>query len=262
MNGPLFPGELEELGDAPRRRYSNWIGYFHENEVQKGRLLAEELIAEALEHDRVAGDGTVQVVGIGGDAGWFGSQLREEGLRQAVAAHPAARLQQTVPTLWISGEGRAMTQRLLQRYPEVTVVWAASDQLALGAAEALREFGREPGETAFVGGLDLSRVGLEAVKGETLTATVGAPALVWTEVLVYLYDYLRGVDFVDQVGTEILFEPHLADRASASLFAELPELYDRIEYRAFSMYHNPNLEQYDFSLERYREKSAAASGGR
>ena len=262
LNGPLFPRELEQLGGAPRERYSNWIGYFHEDEVQKGRVLAEALIAEALKHDGVADDGTVQVVGIGGDAGWFGSRLREEGLRQAVAAHPAARLQQTVPTLWTPAEGRAMTRRLLQRYPEVSVIWAASDQLALGAAEALRELEREPGESAFVGGLDLSLVGLEAVKDGTLTATVASTALVWTEVLVYLHDYLRGLDFADHVGTEIIFEPHLADRASAQLFAELPQLYDRIDYRVFSMYHNRNLERYDFSLERFRENSSAAQGAR
>jgi ABC-type sugar transport system substrate-binding protein len=233
LNGPLFPEELATLGGSPRREYQNWIGYFHEDEEEKGYLLARELIAAARAIGRVASDGTVQVVGVGGDATWHGSVLREAGLRRAVAEDPAARLLQTVPTRWTPEEGREMTTRLLARYPEVTVVWAASDQLALGAAEGLRSLGMEPGQAAFTGGLDLSLVGLEAVRDGTLTATVAATALIWAEILVCLHHYLQGEDFADRFGTEIHFPPEIATYATAEDNIRLRAQYEAIDYTEF-----------------------------
>ncbi len=262
LGGPLFPSELEELGGSPRGAYRNWIGYFSEDESEKGYLLARRLVGAALEAGRTSRDGTVRVVGVGGDSAWYGAALREQGLRRAIAEEPSAQLLQTVPTRWTPAEGRNMTMRLLQRYAEVSVVWAASDQLALGAAEALQAHGMTPGEAAFTGGLDLSLLGLEKVSEGILTATVASTPLVWVEILVYLHDYLRGMDFAEQVGTIITFDVQVADRASAESYIELRQWYDRIDYRKLSRYHNPDLETYDFRIERFRRNTRRAEGQR
>lgn len=230
LNGPLFPEELATLGGAPRRDYRTWIGYFIQDEEEKGYLLARKLIAAARAAGRVAPDGAVQVVGIGGDATWYGSALREAGLRRAVAEDPMAHLLQTVPTRWTPAEGREMTTRLLARYPEVTVVWAASDQLALGAAEGLRSRGLEPDRTGFTGGLDLSLVGLEAVRDGTLTATVAATTLIWAEVLVCLHHYLQSADIDDRPGVEISFPPEVATKTTAEEFIGLRGQYETIDF--------------------------------
>lgn len=113
-----------------------------------------------------------------------------------------------------------MTARLLARYSGVSVVWSASDQLALGASEALRRADLQPGEDAFTGGLDLSLVGLEAVSRGSLTATVAAPTSMWARILRYLHDYLRGNDFAEEVGTEILFAPEVATASTVDTFLQ------------------------------------------
>lgn len=214
LHGPLFPQELEALGGGPQREYEHWIGHFQEDEEEKGYALARELLSAATTHNRTAPDGTVRVVGISGDATWYGTALREAGLRRAVMEHPRARLLQVVPTRWTQQEGREMTARVLSRYSDVTVVWGASDQLALGATDALAAVGLEPGIDAFTGGLDLSLVGLQAVLEGRLTATVAAPVSMWTESLHYVSDYLQGNDFAEQVGTEIRFQPEIATQAA------------------------------------------------
>lgn len=237
VSGPLFAVELARIGGSPRQSYLNWVGYFEEDEEEKGYLLARELIAAAVKRGAVAPDGSVHVVGLGGDTTWYGSALREQGLRRAVAEDPAARLLQTVPTRWTPADGRDMTLRLLQRYPDATVVWAASDQLAMGAAEALRTLDREPGVTAFTGGLDLSRAGLQGVQEGVLTATVGGPPLVWAQVLVLLYDYLCGHDFDHLVGTQIVFTPEVADRSSVDELVRMREEYEAVDHRGLSRCH-------------------------
>jgi hypothetical protein len=257
IQGPLFPNELEALGGMPRKKIRNWIGYFHQEEVEKGYLIGRSLIKEAIHHERFAADGTVHVVGVGGDPSWFGSSLREEGLRKAVAEYPKAQLMQTVPTRWTPSEGREMTLRLLQRYPEVSVVWAASDQLALGVVEALQAIGHTPGETAFTGGLDLSMVGLEAIQNGVLTATAASTMLIYAEIVVYLYDYLQGIDFADERGTKIKTKVYLADHSTADSFIKLQHKYLHLDFTDFSKYHNKNLTHYDFTLQRIQEYAAA-----
>lgn len=260
IQGPLFPDELEELGDIPRKKIENWIGYFHQDEVEKGYLLGKALIEEAIRHERFAADGTVHVAGVGGDTSWFGSNLREEGLRKAIAETPMAQLMQTVPTRWTPSEGRDMTWRLLQRYPEVSVVWAASDQLALGVVEALGAIGHTPGETIFTGGLDLSMVGLAAIQTGELTATAASSMLMYAEIVVYLYDYLQGIDFADEKGTKIKTKVYLTDAATADSFIKLQQMYLHLDFTDFSRYHNKSLSHYDFSLRRVQKYAEARKG--
>lgn len=240
LNGPLFPTEMEKLGGTPRQSYKNWIGYFQEDEELKGYLLAQQLIKSAINNNYIARDGTFHIVGIGGDTTWYGSIIRERGLFKAVEKEPRARLLQTVPTRWTPDEGREMTTRLLERHPEVRVVWAASDQLGLGAAEALRSLGMEPGYSAFTGGLDLSKIGLEAVKKGDLQATVACTPLIWAETLIYLYDYLQGKDFAELIGTEIIFQPEIATQSKAEELLMLREKYEKIDFRKYSRYYNNN----------------------
>lgn len=245
VNGPLPPSTMAELGGGPRRSYRQWIGYFHEDEEQKGYLLARALLAAARERDGTEPGRTVRVVGVGGDPSWHGSALRESGLRRAVAEDPGAQLLQTAPTWWTQEEGTAITTRLLQRYPDVSVVWTASDQLALGAAEATREFGLEPGHTVVTGGLDLSAAGLEAVLRGELAASVASPPLVWAQILALVYDYLSGSDFIDLVGSEIKIPPVIADRHSVHAIIEQRRSFERFDYRSLSRHLTGDASAYD-----------------
>lgn len=251
IQGPLFKEEMLELGGLPRRKYRSWVGYFYQNEEEKGYKLGRILIETAVEQEAFAADGLVHVAGIGGDFTWYGTELRERGLKRAVEEEPRAKLMQIVPTQWTPEEAREKTSRLLVRYPEISVIWAASDQLALGAAEALEAAGRIPGETAFTGGLDLSTKGLEAVKEGRLVATVAGSLFSYAEVLVYLYDYLMGIDFSWDVGTMIGTDIHTASSENVDFLLDLFRDYETIDFSRFSKAHNPELVEYDFALEKF-----------
>lgn len=252
IQGPLFESELPALGGEPRREYASWVGLFAEDEFAKGRALGRVLIDEALEGGMIRPDGSVAVVGIGGDPSWFGSVRRAEGLAAAVDEQPNARLLQVVPTLWSQDEGHTMAARLLQRYPQATVFWAASDQLAIGASRALRERRRTVGEDAVVGGLDMSERGLEHVRVGQMTATSASLLFGYARVLVYLFDYMNGVDFAAAEGTQITLPVRTATEEDAGDLLELYASHGRIDYRLLSRSLNPSLESYDFTPQRLR----------
>jgi ABC-type sugar transport system substrate-binding protein len=251
IQGPLFESELRRVGDSPREVFDSWVGYFYQDEWEKGYELGRILLSRALEAGLVDSRGRVWAAGIGGDPTWFGSELRATGLEQAVDEEPRGILTQVVPTKWTQAEGRRVAAGLLARYPELSVIWTASDQLALGAAAAGREAGRSPGVDLLLGGLDLSLPGLRGVDGGVLTATVASSLLSYAEALIYLYDYIHGYDFAPEVGTEIRLSVHVATEETAARHLFLYQSLDAIDFSLFSRALNPDHRGYDFSLEAY-----------
>lgn len=257
--GPLFPAELPAIGGAPRVQYKNWPALFNWAEEQKGHALGKALLQAAQQHNAVADDGHIHVVGLGGDPSWFGSGLRQAGLRRAVAEHPKAVLKQVVPTHWTQKEGQQLTAKLLARFPQASVFWAASDQLGSGAAQALIAAGKVPGKTAFTGGLDLSELGLDMVSQGQFVATAASPLLSYAQVAILVYDYLQGQDFAAELSREIEFPALVATRDNAAQHQRLGECVQRIDFKTFSKAHNPKLARYDFSFDAFREAAGACA---
>ncbi len=251
IQGPLFESELPEVGHAPRREYENWIGYFYQDEYEKALRLGELLIDRAARSTTAPDRDEITVVGIGGDATWYGSQERANGLEEAVRREPRAASMQIVPTHWTEADGRRVAAGLLDRYPETSVIWAASDQLAIGAVRTAKEREMVVGRDLFIGGLDLSPAGLRYVERGELTATVAASMLSYAQILVYLYDYIHGVDFAEEVGTEIQLEEHAATRETAQTHLRLYASVYEIDFKAFSKVYNAQRTEYDFSLDAY-----------
>ncbi len=239
IQGPLFESELPNLGTSPRNTFQSWIGYVYQDEEKKGYLLGKTLIEKAVAEGLFASDGHLYVAGIGGDATWFGSALRARGLERAVEEEPRARLLQVVPTQWTPAEGREKAALLLQRYPEITVIWAASDQLAIGAAEGIAGTGNRAGTDILVGGLDLSKAGLEAVAAGTLAATTSGSLLSYATILIYLYDYIHGYDFTETAGTDIRFHTYTATGENAREFLSVYRDIREIDFQRYSRVYHP-----------------------
>jgi len=250
IQGPLFSEELPEIGYLPRNKFDCWVGYFQQDEEKKGYLLAKKLIQAAQEKGALGEDERIHVAGVGGDRTWFGSKLRQNGLVRAVHEAHNAVLHQVVPTQWTQAEGRYVTKALLERYPEVSVVWAASDQLGIGAAKALEKSGRVLGSTGFTGGLDLSPSGLKSVCDGRLVATAANPLINYGRILIYLHDYINGYDFAAEEDTRIRLKPHLATKENAKRYLELTEKLEDIDFKSFSKVYNKQISEYDFSIER------------
>lgn len=250
LHGPLFPDELEQIGFYPQQEYQNWIGYFNEDEEAKGYILAQYLISAARSTSGIAKDTQeIFVAGINGDRSWYGSILRESGLRRAVDEYQDVELLQMVYTRWLPEEGQAMADRLLRRYPHTTVLWSASDQLAIGAAQAIRRHELFTGNSIHSGGLDLSIAGLDAVLQGELTATVANTRLLWAQVIIDLYDFLRGVDVTSYTGSELSFPPVIATSSNAAEIQDSISRFEELDFHRFSRFHHgaaaPRLSEFE-----------------
>ena len=68
--------------------------------------------------------------------------------------------------------GRQVMETLLQAHPDVNIVYAHNDEMAIGAIQALELAGRKPGEDVMVVSIDGTRDALQAIIDGKMGVTV------------------------------------------------------------------------------------------
>jgi ribose transport system substrate-binding protein len=95
---------------------------------------------------------------------------RDEGFTAAMADCPGiTEAARQGSNAWMQDEGFAITQDMLQRRPDISIIFGRADALAMGAAQAAQVAGLTD---VIIVGFDGDRAGLEAVKAGTLSATM------------------------------------------------------------------------------------------
>lgn len=96
---------------------------------------------------------------------------RDKGFTEALKNAPGLQLvAQQASNMWAQDEGFNITQDILQRNPDITVIFGRADALALGAAQAVK-VANIP-QKVLVVGFDGDVAGLQAVADGTLDATM------------------------------------------------------------------------------------------
>ena len=237
-----IPEKDREFFGRPGTKYSNWFAEFLPDDLQAGRLLADELIRTRLKQ----GDKRINIVGLSGTAKTTSSDLRVKGLYQVASQYPEVKVLQVIPAFWDINRASRVTEGLLGRYPDTDIIWSASDGMGLGAVRALRKSGIKPGSDILTGGIDWTDISFNLVKTGTFTATAGGHSMDGAWALIMIYDKFNG------------YEGPFPKKSSFALInsKNIDELYpffinnswDAINFRHFSMIMNPELRQYDFSL--------------
>jgi ribose transport system substrate-binding protein len=94
---------------------------------------------------------------------------RFQGLNDALEEHPGVNLLQWETAEWDTTKAYNITKSLLAAYPDVDGVWAANDNMAMGAIQALKEAGLAG--DVFVCGTDGNPEAFDAIKAGTMIST-------------------------------------------------------------------------------------------
>lgn len=262
FEGPLFPFEMKALDSNAKKNYPNWLGFFQQNESEKGYQLARHLIEKARAKKAFASDGKIHVLGVSGATWWYGSSLREAGLKRAIKEASDVVLDQVVSVDWSTERAFSISKRMLERFPQASVIWAASDQMGVGAADALEKAGRKLGVNAFTGGLDFSDVGMEQIRRGRFEASAGSPPSYYAKIAVYVYDALMGAYPKDSPPPSLTPEVYLATSENVASFSLAAKVVSEIDFKEFSMRYHPELKKYDFSWQRLTHVACRGSGSR
>jgi ABC-type sugar transport system substrate-binding protein len=160
-NIPVILVDREAAG-TPGEDFVTFLG---SNFVEQGKRAAEWLAAES--------GGTAGIVELTGTPGSSVATDRGKGFADEIAKHPGM----TILASQTGNFSRATAQDVMQNIaqslgPRITAVYAHNDEMALGAIQALRAAGRQPGTDVRIVSVDGQRAALEAIERGELGATV------------------------------------------------------------------------------------------
>ncbi len=136
--------------------------YIGTDNVKAAELVGEYMLENLTEEDEVAV--------LEGVPGASSAIDRKEGLMNALDGKVNIVSSQTAN--YDRTEGMTVTENILQANPNLKVIFASNDEMALGAIEAVNAFGKVPGEDILVTGFDATDDAKQAVKDGTMVVTV------------------------------------------------------------------------------------------
>ena len=122
---------------------------------KQGGKLCGEFMGEALE-----GEGKIAI--LQGTPGRDVVQAREDGFKEGIAAYEGIEIVAEQVANLDRSEAVTVTENILQANPDIDGIWAANDEMALGAIEALKAQGLNG--KVIVGGLDCTPDAIAAIE--------------------------------------------------------------------------------------------------
>lgn len=122
------------------------------------------------EHAIAISGGNARVAILEGIPGHETGDSRLRGFRDAVKAAPGVAIVASQPANWERDQGFNVFQNMLQAHPDITLVFAASDLMALGAIEAIAAAGKT-GSIRVIG-FDALDDAKKAIEAGTMAASV------------------------------------------------------------------------------------------
>ncbi|VVP24577.1 hypothetical protein PS896_04024 [Pseudomonas fluorescens] len=243
VNAALTANQQALVGERADR-----IGSLVPNDEEGGYLMMKELIRL---HPPVAKDQQIELLAFSGLKITPSAQLREHGMQRALAEHPQVRLRQLVYSGWTQQRAYEQARQLVKRYPEVSLVWSANDEMAFGAMRAFAEAGKTPGRDALFSAVNTLPAALQAVVDGRLSALVGGHFTLGGWALVELHDHELGVD-LDQYGGRDRQIPllQLVDKSHARQMLVMGKSPNYgVNFRQLSAKGRPASYRYPFNLQ-------------
>ncbi|WP_435164574.1 ABC transporter substrate-binding protein [Falsirhodobacter sp. 1013] len=143
----------------------DYVSFLGSDFVEQGGRAADWLTAN------FKGDKGV-IIELEGTTGSSPANDRKKGFDDKIAADDRFEIVESRSGDFARDAGRKVMETLLQSHPDVNIVYAHNDEMAIGAIQALEAAGRKPGEDVTVVSIDGTRDALQAIIDGKMGVTV------------------------------------------------------------------------------------------
>jgi ribose transport system substrate-binding protein len=143
----------------------DFVAFLGSDFIKQGQQVAEWTIANFKGEKGV-------IVELEGTTGSSPANDRRTGFDDAIVADPRFEVVASQTGDFARDTGRQVMETLLQAHPEVNIVYAHNDEMAIGAIQALELAGRKPGADVLVVSIDGTRDALQAILDGKMGVTV------------------------------------------------------------------------------------------
>ncbi|MGL6018793.1 MAG: sugar ABC transporter substrate-binding protein [Gibbsiella quercinecans] len=147
-------------------KMGNGVSYIGSDEIEAGRLQMQYL-AEKVK-DRKSVNVAIMKGLLSNDA----TRFRTQGAKEVIAKHPNMHVIVEDTAKWMREDGMNLMNNWILSGDKIDILSANADEMAIGAAMAIKSNGIKIGTDILVGGTDGGPNGLQAIKTGLLTVTV------------------------------------------------------------------------------------------
>ncbi|MGJ8681720.1 ABC transporter substrate-binding protein [Paraglaciecola sp.] len=242
-----IPDNISQIIGQPREKYPYWLAHISPDDISVGSQLAHYLINSIPAKEK-------NMIGLGGLQFQSTGLSRSLGLRQAAQNNRDTFLVQEVAIDWNAKEAQLKTKVLLNRHKNINIIWAAADNMVEGAIQAISSHFPKliPGKDIWLGGVDWSTSAVKNIESNKQLVSYGGHFVEGGIAIILLYDYLNGLDFIDDTGVTLKTKlaPMTKDNVEHISKQLLPSKWTKIDFKQFTKTHNPAQKNYDLAIER------------
>jgi ABC-type sugar transport system substrate-binding protein len=143
----------------------DFVTFIGSNFVEEGKRAGEWLVKQT--------GGKAGIIELLGTAGSSVARDRHDGFAAAIKSSPDMKILASQNGNFTRAEGQKVMENLIQAHGrEITAVYAHNDEMALGAIQALKAAGFQPGKDVLIVSVDGQKSALEAVQRGEMNVTV------------------------------------------------------------------------------------------
>jgi ribose transport system substrate-binding protein len=159
-------------------------------------------------------NGTVKLAILEGFRGSSTAEERLVGFREVFDAEPGVKVLASQTADWDREKGLKVTEDILQAHPDIQLIVASNDEMALGAIQAIKSAGKT--NQVFVTGDDTIPAALQALQDGQLLATIdGNTDKVGYNAVQVAYDYVvkgkRNISEWTKVSSSVMLQKDVTD---------------------------------------------------
>jgi ribose transport system substrate-binding protein len=202
-NIPVFLIDREVNGKAGE----DFVTFVGSNFVEEGRRAGEWLVKQT--------NGKAGIVELLGTSGASVARDRHDGFADAIKGQAGMKILTSQTANFNRAQGQKVMENIIQAQGKnITVVYAHNDEMALGAVQALKAAGMQPGKDVIVLSVDGEKAALEAITRGEMSATVECNPRFGPVAFDTLEKFLHG----EQLPPKIINQDRFFDSTNAAQF--------------------------------------------
>lgn len=229
---------LDDQISAPGKAFHYWHAQLLSGNELASRRVTQELIERGLQADSLKPP--LSIIALEGLPGSDVNNQRLLGLKKTIQEYGhLVELEHIFPTRWQPESAREAVLSSIRRFPNLSLIWTANDDMAISAVEAVTEMGKFPGENIFITGFDLTPEAVKHIESGHIVNSYGGHYMSAAWSLIYMYDFFHGFNQTPMsMQISLISQRHewqipFEDEMRRGFFS-------RIDFRIFSKQFNDN----------------------
>jgi len=177
---------------------SLWVTFLGSDFVEEGRKAANWLVEEMADVD-----GDINIVELQGTVGSAPAIDRKKGFEEVLADHPNFKIIKSQTGDFTRSDGKEVMEAFLKSDGDnIDVLYAHNDDMAIGAIQAIEEYGLVPAEDIVIIGVDAVKGAFEAMAAGKMNVTVECNPLFGPQLVDLIEQYLSADDIDKRIAVE------------------------------------------------------------